>query len=196
MVISAKERSAKKPAEQGFAEDIPKPIKINGSTHFDFEGKNLTAYGGLLPVATMLEKLKFRQLVEQTLTVKRVTRAMPMYQFVLGMVLALLRWIFSAEPSAISGPRADVDGDLKGAGAAAAVYVLAFLGLAPLHVASSCWKCSDSMRQRVMGSRQCAADFGDSRYRYDRAYGVRQSDGSAQKLQPEEQRARKAFNRF
>ena len=46
MVISAKERSAKKPAEQGFAEDIPKPIKINGSTHFDFEGKNLTAYGG------------------------------------------------------------------------------------------------------------------------------------------------------
>ena len=89
MVISAKERSAKKPAEQGFAEDIPKPIKINGSTHFDFEGKNLTAYGGLLPVATMLEKLKFQQLVEQTLTVKRVTRAMPMYQFVLGMVLAL-----------------------------------------------------------------------------------------------------------
>ena len=37
----------------------------------------------------MLEKLKFQQLVEETLTVKRVTRAMPMYQFVLGMVLAL-----------------------------------------------------------------------------------------------------------
>ena len=58
MVISAKERSAKKPAKQGVAEDTPKPIRINGSTHFDFEGKNLTAYGGLLPVATMLEKLK------------------------------------------------------------------------------------------------------------------------------------------
>ncbi len=37
----------------------------------------------------MLEKLKFRQLVEETLTVKRVTRAMPWYQFVLSMVLAL-----------------------------------------------------------------------------------------------------------
>ena len=36
----------------------------------------------------MLEKLKFQQLVEETLTVKRLTRAMPMYQFVLAMVLA------------------------------------------------------------------------------------------------------------
>ena len=41
---------------------------------YDFEAKNLTAYGGLLPVATMLEKLGFQQLVEETLTVKRVTR--------------------------------------------------------------------------------------------------------------------------
>ena len=56
---------------------------------YDFEGKNLTAYGGLLPVATMLEKLGFQQVVEETLTVKRITRAMPMYQFVLGMVLAV-----------------------------------------------------------------------------------------------------------
>jgi hypothetical protein len=89
MVISANERSSKKPAKQEIAENTRKPIKINGSTHFDFEGKNLTAYGGLLPVATILEKLKFQQLVEETLTVKRVTRAMPMYQFVLSMVLAL-----------------------------------------------------------------------------------------------------------
>ena len=37
----------------------------------------------------MLEKLKFQQLVEETLTVKRGTRAMPWYQFVLSMVLAL-----------------------------------------------------------------------------------------------------------
>jgi hypothetical protein len=55
---------------------------------YDFEAKNLTAYGGLLPVATMLERLGFQQLIEQTLTVKRITRAMSMYQFVLAMVLA------------------------------------------------------------------------------------------------------------
>jgi hypothetical protein len=39
-------------------------------------------------VATMLEKLGFRQLVEETLTVGRKTRAMTMYQFVLAMMLA------------------------------------------------------------------------------------------------------------
>jgi hypothetical protein len=50
--------------------------------------KSLTAYGGLLPVASMLERLGFQQLVEETLTVKRKTKAMTMYQFVLGMLLA------------------------------------------------------------------------------------------------------------
>jgi len=89
MVISEEQRSAKKPAKQGSGEDAPEPIKIGASTPYDFDSKNLTAYGGLLPVVTMLEKLKFRQLVEETLTVKRVTRAMPWYQFVLSMVLAL-----------------------------------------------------------------------------------------------------------
>jgi hypothetical protein len=37
----------------------------------------------------MLEKLEFQRVVEETLTVKRVTRAMTWYQFVLAMVLAL-----------------------------------------------------------------------------------------------------------
>src|SRR5882672_10421475 len=63
--------------------------KIGAGTLFDFQGKNLTAYGGLLPVAAMLEKLGFQQLVEEALTVKRITRTMPMYQFVLAMVLAV-----------------------------------------------------------------------------------------------------------
>jgi hypothetical protein len=52
-------------------------------------GRNLTAYGGLLPIATMMERLGFQDLVEETLTIKRQTRAMPVYQFVLAMVLAL-----------------------------------------------------------------------------------------------------------
>jgi hypothetical protein len=36
----------------------------------------------------MLEKLGFQQLLEETLTVKRKTKAMPMYRFVLAMVMA------------------------------------------------------------------------------------------------------------
>src|SRR6202521_4511760 len=89
MVINKKEHSDKGSVKQGAGEDVGEPNEIGASTPYNFEGKNLTAYGGLLPVATMLEKLGFRQLVEETLTVKRATRAMPMYQFVLGMVLAM-----------------------------------------------------------------------------------------------------------
>ncbi len=84
-----REHSEKRAAKQGPEEVIAEPNKIGAATPYDFEAKNLTAYGGLLPVATMLEKLGFQQLVEETLTVKRATRAMPVYQFVLGMVLAL-----------------------------------------------------------------------------------------------------------
>ena len=65
------------------------PNKIAANTPFNFCGKNLTPYGGLLPVATMLEKLEFRKLVEETLTVRRIPRAMTIYQFLLGMVLAI-----------------------------------------------------------------------------------------------------------
>ena len=88
-MINRKKHSDKKPAKQAAEEVIAEPNKIGAATPYDFEAKNLTAYGGLLPVATMLEKLGFPQLVEETLTVKRITRAMPMYQFVLAMVLAV-----------------------------------------------------------------------------------------------------------
>ena len=89
MVINTKEHSDKMAAKQGAGEASGEPNKIGASTPYDFEAKNLTAYGGLLPVATMLEKLGFQQLVEETLTVKRATRTMSMYQFVLGMVLSV-----------------------------------------------------------------------------------------------------------
>ena len=88
-MINTREHSEKRSAKQGFGEDIAEPNKIGASTPYDFAGRNLTAYGGLLPVATMLERLGFQELVEETLTVKRVTRSMSMYQFVLGMVLAV-----------------------------------------------------------------------------------------------------------
>ena len=68
------------------------PIHRNthgASTPYSFSARNLTAYGGLLPVATMLEKLGFQQLVEETLTIRRQTRVMPVYRFVLSMVLVL-----------------------------------------------------------------------------------------------------------
>jgi len=88
-VKNRRQHSEKTRANQGVGAVHSEPYKIGASTPYDFEGKNLTAYGGLLPIATLLEKLQFQQLVEETIAVKRVTRSMSLYQFVLAMVLAL-----------------------------------------------------------------------------------------------------------
>jgi hypothetical protein len=89
MVNEQEQNSGRRPAKQGVRDVIAEPNKINASTPYDFNGKNLTPYGGLLPVITMLEKLGFQSLVEQTVTSKRIPRAMDLYRFVLGIVLGL-----------------------------------------------------------------------------------------------------------
>ena len=68
MVKNENEHSEKTRTKQGCAADRPEPYKIAASTPFDFRAKNLTPYGGLFPVATMLEKLGFKKLVEETLS--------------------------------------------------------------------------------------------------------------------------------
>ena len=57
MVNEQEQDSGRRAANQGVRDVIPGPNKINASTPYDFNGKNLTPYGGLLPVITMLEKL-------------------------------------------------------------------------------------------------------------------------------------------
>jgi len=87
MVRGRKKNKRITPARQGSETTHCEPNKIRASTPYDFEGKNLTPYGGLLPVATMLEKLGFQELVESTITSKRITRVMNLYKFALGLVL-------------------------------------------------------------------------------------------------------------
>ena len=89
MVNNTNEHTRKTPAKQEVEAVTPKPIKIGASTPYDFQGSSMTAYGGLLPVTTMLEKLQFQQLVEQHVTIKRLTTSMPGCRFVLAMILAL-----------------------------------------------------------------------------------------------------------
>ncbi len=89
MVTNRIQDSVKKPVKQGSGGIAPEPNKIGASTPFDFAGKNLTPYGGLLPVATMLEKLGFQALMEETVRVTRLTKVMGGYQFLLAMVLGL-----------------------------------------------------------------------------------------------------------
>jgi hypothetical protein len=54
------------PVNQGVHADTSEPDKIAASTLYDFAARNLTACGRLLPVATMLQKLGFQPLVEET----------------------------------------------------------------------------------------------------------------------------------
>ncbi len=68
MVKNRNKHSDKTPAKQGAEKVAPEANEIGASTPYDFNGKNLTPYGGLLPVITMLEKLGFQSLVEQTIT--------------------------------------------------------------------------------------------------------------------------------
>jgi len=89
MVTNRRKHSKKTPVQQGPEDIASEANKIGASTPYDFNGKNLTPYGGLLPVITMLEKLGFQQLVEEMLTSKRIPRAMDLYRFVLGIVLGL-----------------------------------------------------------------------------------------------------------
>src|ERR1700738_1376174 len=89
MVTKRNKDSDKTPATQVVEKVAPEPNKIGASTTYDFNGKNLTPYGGLLPVITMLEKLGFQSLVEQTITSKRIPRALDVFRFVLGIVLGL-----------------------------------------------------------------------------------------------------------
>src|SRR5579864_1409164 len=89
MVTHGNQDTRPRRSPQGSEGPTPEPNKINSSTPYDFSGKNLTPYGGLLPVITMLEKLDFPSLVQETLTSKRIPRAMDLYRFVLGIVLSL-----------------------------------------------------------------------------------------------------------
>ena len=89
MVTNRTQHSAGMPVKQESGAVTPEPNKINASTPFDFSGRNLTPYGGLLPVATMLEKLGFQALLEETVTVTRPTRVMSGYQFFLAMLLGI-----------------------------------------------------------------------------------------------------------
>ena len=68
MVKNEEQHIEKTRAKQGSPADSPEPCKFAASTPFDFGAKNLPPYGGLFPVATMLEKLGFKKLVEESLT--------------------------------------------------------------------------------------------------------------------------------
>lgn len=89
MVKSKTQTTPETRASQALCNQCSGITKINASTPYDFKGGRMTPFGGLLPLVTMLEKLRFEELVNKTLTVKRPTRVMSVYHFVLGLLLLL-----------------------------------------------------------------------------------------------------------
>ena len=89
MVTNGRKDTSKKHARQAFQAATSGPNKIGASTPYDFTAKNLTPYGGLLPVGTMLEKIGFPKLVEDAVTVERTTKVMSTYQFILAIVMGI-----------------------------------------------------------------------------------------------------------
>ena len=83
----AKEPSREKQVESGKEGWAGKANKIGASTKYDFGGGVLTPYGGLLPLAALLEKLEFLKLLWEKLTVKRRPASLSNGQFVMGTVL-------------------------------------------------------------------------------------------------------------
>jgi hypothetical protein len=124
MVTDRKKDSGQTPIRQGPQDVTPEPNKINASTPYDFKGKNLTPYGGLLPVITMLEKLGFQSLAEQTITSERIPRAMDLYRFVLGIVLGLYVGFPRLNQLRFNRARSDPDGHPAGGQAAGAIHLL------------------------------------------------------------------------
>jgi hypothetical protein len=89
MVMNRKQHSSETRAKQASTDVHSNPNKIGASTPYDFSAKNLTPYGGLLPIATMLEKIGFERLVNETVTIERETKVMSTYQFIMAIVLGL-----------------------------------------------------------------------------------------------------------
>lgn len=179
MVSKSGQHTAKKHAPQASAQPIPEPNKIGSSTPYDFDSKNLTAYGGLLPVATLLEKLQFQQLVEETVKVQRPTRVMPVYQFLLSMVLAVyvgfsrlhhLRFL-QREPMLL--------GLLKVLRLPPQCTYWRFLASLPVDTARQLPEVNREMRERVWAAANIQLPTGHAGYRYHGPYPVRPTNGSS-----------------
>jgi hypothetical protein len=181
MVKRSPQDSGETRTPQESEQDKPEPNKIGASTPFDFSGKGLTPYGGLLPVATMLEKLGFQQLVEETLTVRRIPRVMTKHGA--GFVCGL----FPFESLAIRGARRDAHRGFAGDGAAAAVHLLAFSGVVAFGSGAATAGGAAADARTGMGGGQREAEFHHVGYRHDRAHTLWPTDGWTEKLQPEKQ---------
>ena len=188
MVTDRNKDSDKTLIKQGSENASSEPNKINASTPYDFAGKNLTPYGGLLPVITMLEKLGFQALVEQTVTSKRIPRAMDLYRFVLGIVLGLYIGFPRLNQLRFIARDPILTGILKVTKLPVQSTFWRFVNALHLNVARQILTIMRTLRERVWEAANVKLGGRHHRHRHHRAHALRPADGRTQGLQPEEQR--------
>src|ERR1035438_5671486 len=195
MVTNRSQHSDKTPVKQGPGDVVPEPNKINASTPFDFSGKNLTPYGGLLPVITMLENLGFQSLVEQTVTSKRIPRAMDLYRFVLGIVLGLYIGFPRLNQLRFIARDPILTGILRVAKLPVQSSFWRFVNALHRHVARQILTIMRTMRERVWEAANVKLEAvtidTDTGVPSGPAHALRPADGRTQEPQPQEQRQEK-----
>ncbi len=149
MVKNRKQHRPEMPARQARDRGHREPNKINAATRYDFTGKNLTPYGGLFPVATMLEKLEFQALVEETITCSRITRVMNLYQFVLAIVLGMYVGFSRLNQLRFIAEDPMVTGILKVTGLPPQSTLWRFLASLGWHVSDQMLRVQQKLRERV-----------------------------------------------
>ena len=137
METIAKGERREKRAGRGGTQAAGRARKIGASTQYDFGGGVLTAYGGLLPLAALWEKLGLLALVDQWLTVRRQPDSLSNGQFVVSTVLLL--YLGFSRYYQVRYVRQDemVQGVIGGAG--------------PLPVQSTYWRFLDSLHPHNEG---------------------------------------------
>ena len=188
MVTKRKQHSSRRPVKQGRVARAPRPNKIGASTPYHFRGKNLTPYGGLLPVATLLEKLGFQALLEETITTKRITRAMSPYQFVLALVLGLYVGFARLNQLRFIARDPILTGILQVTRLPPQSTLWRFLASLHLNVAKQILSIQRQLRERVWAAAQVKLETVTLGHRHHRAHALRPPDGRAQELQPQKQR--------
>ena len=80
-----KKKDSKKKQFPAKMNDCVSANKIKASTEYTFTGKNMTPFGGMFPLASLVEKIKFDKMLEECLTVKSKTK-LPAYKYILAMI--------------------------------------------------------------------------------------------------------------
>jgi hypothetical protein len=134
----------------------------------------------------MLEKLGFQSLLEETVTVKRVTKVMSWQQFVLGIVLGIYLGFSRLNQLRFIAQDPLLTGILKVSGLPPQSTLWRFLAALHLNVALQILSVQRQMRGTRVGGGQRAVEGGHPGHGHHRTHAVWQADGGTQELQPQE----------